>query len=183
MLGKHRRVRESKNPQNVIRVALTENYGEIGKALVNLSMMVPRVRIVEDMDHSVSTFPVWFALRRRGICRLQRAAPFNGMIRAQSQPSLNGHKKRQKPRRIHGAGSGGRSACAPTSAWRRAPLSPCQSAPQAFAGDALEAFRTLSMVRLRQRFLPQYARASMLGPVCAPMTGPMSAMWGSAWGN
>lgn len=55
--------------------------------------------------------------------------------------------------------------------------------PQAFAGDALEAFRTLSMVRLRQRFLPQYARASMLGPVCAPMTGPMSAMWGSAWGN
>lgn len=36
MLGKHRRVRESKNPQNVIRVALTENYGEIGKVLVNL---------------------------------------------------------------------------------------------------------------------------------------------------
>lgn len=37
MLGKHRRVRESKSFKNVIRVALRENYGEIGKALVNLS--------------------------------------------------------------------------------------------------------------------------------------------------
>lgn len=36
MLGKHRRVRESKSFKNVIRVALRENYGEIGKALVNL---------------------------------------------------------------------------------------------------------------------------------------------------
>lgn len=39
MLGKHRRVRESKSFKNVIRVALRENYGEIGKALVNLSRM------------------------------------------------------------------------------------------------------------------------------------------------
>lgn len=31
------RNRESKNPQKVIRVTLMENYGEIGKVLVNLS--------------------------------------------------------------------------------------------------------------------------------------------------
>ena len=31
------RVKESRNPKKVIRVALMENYGEIGKVLVNLS--------------------------------------------------------------------------------------------------------------------------------------------------
>ena len=51
------RVRESRNPKKVIRVALMESYGEIGRVPVNLFMMnlieILKLHMVENYKRSV----------------------------------------------------------------------------------------------------------------------------------
>ena len=54
------RVRESRNPKKVIRVALMESYGEIGRVPVNLCLIT--LRIIEAKIPGVSTNAMYISV-------------------------------------------------------------------------------------------------------------------------
>ena len=51
------RVKESRNPQKVIRVSLMESYGEIGRVPVNLFMIIFTKSILQMQNYGIWAIP------------------------------------------------------------------------------------------------------------------------------